>query len=163
MGYYGYPNGVFWTPAWILCVSHRVLNVHIGTVGAHTGYCVSHAGTSSALTRACEKGACMRVCTASRYRLATMHHLRRTERRASNSPPRGWNTPPTVRRAKPHTCVVHEVHVCCLPPHCCVARARGALSTSPSSASCHDRCRWAARQLLMRTASRGRCVAWHVA
>lgn len=100
------------------------------------------------------------MCTASRYRLATMHHLRRTERRASNSPPRGCNTAPTVRRAKPHTCVVHEVltggavhgvfHLMAAWHACC------ALSATPSSASWHDRCRWAARQTLMRTAS------WHV-
>jgi hypothetical protein len=60
------------------------------------------------------------VCTASRYRLAGMHptsrsprhapsRLRRTEQRASNLPPRGLNTAPTVRRSKPHTCSVHEV------------------------------------------------------
>jgi hypothetical protein len=62
----------------------------------------------------------VRVCTASRYRLAGMHptsrsprhapsRLRRTEQRASNLPPRGLNTAPTVRRSKPHTCNVHEV------------------------------------------------------
>jgi hypothetical protein len=103
-------------------------------------------------------GACVRVCTASRYHLAATHHWRRIEQRASNLLPRGLNTAPTVRRAKPHTCVVHEVltGVCCLSPHCCVAHARGAHSAIPSSACCHDRCRWAARQMLMRTASCGR-------
>ena len=127
----------------------------------------AHAGTSSALKqrthtrvrgRRVRMHACASVCTASRYHLAATHHLRRTEQRASNLPPRGLNTAPTVRRAKPHTCVVHEVltGVCCLQPHGCVARACCALSASPSRASWHDSCRWAARQMLMRTAS------WHV-
>ena len=110
--------------------------------------------------------ASVRVCTASRYHLAATHHWRRIEQRASNLLPRGVNTAPTVRRAKPHTCVVHEVltGVCCLPSHCCVARACCALSASPSSASWHDCCRWAARQMLMRTASYDRCAlhdTWH--
>ncbi len=43
-----------------------------------------------------------------------------------------------------------------LPPNCRVARACCALSASPSRASWHDSCRWAARQMLMRTA------LWHV-
>ena len=62
----------------------------------------------------CGRGS-VRVCTASRYRLAGMHptsrsrsRLRRTERRASYLPPRGLSAAPTVRRAQPHTCVVHE-------------------------------------------------------
>ncbi len=112
-------------------------------------------------------GVCVQVWNASRYLLGGMHpasrtssHLCHTERRASTSPLRGSHTAPTVRR--PHTCVVHEVltDVHCLSPHCCVARARArcALSASPSSASWHDRCRWAARQMLMRTASCGRCA-----
>ena len=42
--------------------------------------------------------------------------------------------------------------VCRLPSNCCVARACCALSARPSSASWHDRCRWAARQMLMRSA-----------
>jgi hypothetical protein len=105
----------------------------------------AHAGASSALTRARKGGACER-----RYRLAAPHptsrsrsHLRRTERRASNLPPRGLNTAPSVRRAKPRTWVVYEVltAVCCLPSHGCVARACCALSASPRSASWHDSCR----------------------
>ncbi len=77
-------------------------------------------------------GVCVQVWNASRYLLGGMHpasrtssHLRCTEQRASNLPPRGSSTAPTVRRAKPHTCVAHEVRtgVCCLPSHGCVARA----------------------------------------
>ena len=52
----------------------------------------------------------------------------------------------------------------CLPPHCCVAHACCALSASPSNASWHDRCPWAARQMLMRTAAYDRCAShgtWH--
>ncbi len=76
-------------------------------------------------------GECVEVWNASRYLLGghpasrTSSHLRCTEQRASNLPPRGSSTAPTVRRAKPHTCVAHEVRtgVCCLPSHGCVARA----------------------------------------
>jgi hypothetical protein len=54
--------------------------------------------------------ACVEVCTASRYRLAGMHPTSRSRLRLRrNLPPRGLSTAPTVRRAKPHTCVVHEV------------------------------------------------------
>ncbi len=137
----------------------------------------AHPGTSSALKQrphTCVRGRrvhehmCASVCTASRYHPAATHHLRRIEQRASNVPPRGLNTAPTVRRAKPHTCVAHEVltGVRYLPAHCCVARAICALSASPSSASSwHGSCRRAARQMLMRTAAYDKCVlhdTWHM-
>jgi hypothetical protein len=61
-------------------------------------------------------GICVQVWNASRYLLGGMHpssrtssRLRCTEQQASNLPPRGSSTAPTVRRAKPHTCVAHEV------------------------------------------------------
>ena len=128
----------------------------------------AHTGTLGALTRACEEGTCDAACVRACVRVSVHCEPLPSCRDASDFP--------VAFTLAPHSAPIEAAYLRCAQgthrwqwctlSHCCLARACCALSinASPSSASWHDRCRWAARQMLMRTASCGRCVlhdTWH--
>jgi hypothetical protein len=142
MQYYGYPHGVLWT----LTLAHP----------AHS---------RSALTRACEEGAC--ACTCAHVDMSV--HCEPLPSRSDASLARHCAALGFESAAKKFEYCADSAPSAAAYLRCARGTHRSMLSsTSLLRGTCtlrwHDRSRWAARQMLMRSAAYDRCVlqdTWH--